>query len=99
MIVLWPPPPEDERFQENLETLLKQAIQSALDLQEKLTKTTIEQGIQLSVKIGTRSAHPVGRLRSRRNEHYPCWRHLCEDRVFGNGRSLDPGIFLRTLLN
>ncbi|CAD8156300.1 unnamed protein product [Paramecium octaurelia] len=52
MIVIWPPPPNDQNFQQNLETLLKQAIQSALLIQEKLTKAQIEQGIQLSVKIG-----------------------------------------------
>ncbi|CAD8172324.1 unnamed protein product [Paramecium pentaurelia] len=52
MIVIWPPPPEGNNFVQQIETLLKQAIQSALLIQEKLTKTTIEQGIQLSVKIG-----------------------------------------------
>ncbi|KAM3140572.1 hypothetical protein pb186bvf_007384 [Paramecium bursaria] len=52
MIVIWPPPPDDMNFERNLETLCKQAIQSALDLQAKLNNTDIFANIKLSVKIG-----------------------------------------------
>eukprot|EP01017_Pseudomicrothorax_dubius_P008187 TRINITY_DN12666_c0_g1_i1.p1 TRINITY_DN12666_c0_g1~~TRINITY_DN12666_c0_g1_i1.p1 ORF type:complete len:421 (+),score=64.82 TRINITY_DN12666_c0_g1_i1:2-1264(+) len=50
MIVLWPPPQNDS--DEELAILLRQAIQSALDIQAKLHDTCLIENIKLRVKIG-----------------------------------------------
>ena len=51
MIVLWPPPASSSK--EDLETLCRQAVQSGLDIKNKLNDAVMfENKIKLSVKIG-----------------------------------------------
>ncbi|CAD8124494.1 unnamed protein product [Paramecium sonneborni] len=52
IIVVWPPPTGQNDKNEQLRTLLRQGIQSALDIQAKLNDTFILENIKLSVKIG-----------------------------------------------
>lgn len=52
MIVVWPPPAEGSQAEEGIKVMLRQGIQSALDIQGKLNDTFILEGIKLSVKIG-----------------------------------------------
>ncbi|CAD8109893.1 unnamed protein product [Paramecium primaurelia] len=52
IIVVWPPPTGLNDKDEQLKTLLRQGIQSALDIQAKLNDTFILENIKLSVKIG-----------------------------------------------
>ncbi|CAD8122137.1 unnamed protein product [Paramecium sonneborni] len=52
IIVVWPPPTGQNDKDEQLRTLLRQGIQSALDIQAKLNDTFILENIKLSVKIG-----------------------------------------------
>ena len=48
MIVVWPPSPHEDGKRQ----MLRQAIQSALDIQNKLNDMNIVDDIKLSVKIG-----------------------------------------------
>jgi class 3 adenylate cyclase len=50
MIVLWPPP--QNNTDEELTTLVRQAIQSAMDIQARLHDMKLVEDIKLSVKIG-----------------------------------------------
>lgn len=56
MIVLWPPPPNDQRSELEKEKFLMNschlAVQSAVNIQKKLKETKIVDNIMLSVKIG-----------------------------------------------
>ncbi|CAD8204339.1 unnamed protein product [Paramecium octaurelia] len=52
IIVVWPPPTGSNDKDEQLKVLLRQGIQSALDIQAKLNDTFILENIKLSVKIG-----------------------------------------------
>lgn len=52
MIVIWPPPSQIDREEEELTLLCRQAIQSSMDIQNKLNEIKVIEDIKLSVKIG-----------------------------------------------
>lgn len=55
MIVIWPPPSQsdsNDMKEEELTLLCRQAIQSSMDIQNKLNEIKVIEDIKLSVKIG-----------------------------------------------